>query len=538
MDFPSSFRRQSGAGTGHSIQRLPEMHVADFLDFSGGLVLATTDKTVPQNSSPYAPNMEVTRDGRLRRAAGTTSLEEFDGHEPKRMVVHGSLDFTAELLIFAPPFLGVRKVSETTWTDVGLRESLLNYAYANFGGTFIFTDGSQVYARQSDDGANLEVVPDAPVAGAYASWAARMWAANTVIDGRFEPLGIRWSDPDSDYRNWDGLNFELLINEISDGDRIMALKPMGFDFMAILMRKSIWVGTRTGLVERPGDLKPRVPGAGSVNGRTPASTRFGVIYLSDDGVHVFDGNESPMVSAAINPELLPLDYEQIEEYSGLYDSTSERYLLHTPGGVTWVYELERQRWFKRLIQVYSSVSIPQQTDFVTWADLVGTWDDQAPLSWSDYGGTSVGKAQVVFLGDELGTSRAIAQEDWDSDTMFGEGFLATWRVRPTEAQISNHLLTMKQFNIEHRLGPSAVELWAPGQDGAYAVLVSDMLANLSSPDITEIPATKTGRIVGLQLVLASGTAQVGALQVVAQRRGPRMPNRSFAAREYYEEFDV
>lgn len=489
-------------GSGSFVQSFPQTDTLEFGDFSGGLFLATNREDVPPNTTPNAIDIEVTSANRLRRAPGTTVLEVFEDRTPEHFIVHGSLDFTAELIFFDPPYLGVKRLSSTEWANKALSSE--GFAWANFGGTLIFTDGVTVYARQVNDGTTITPVPEAPVALAYASWAARMWALAAVIDGNFEPLGLVWSAADSDYTDWTGIGAgnQLLIDQISSGDRGVALVPMGLDFMAVFLRKSIWIARRTGTLLDPGDLQPRVAGKGAINPYVCQATSKGVIYVTDSGVEIFDGNVSTHISFPIDAELVPLDYEHILNYTSSYNPTTERYYLHSPSGVTWIYELEFNRWFKRSLDAIESLVWPQQA-----LDAVVE-----------------GKAQVIFLGDHIEESigqRAIEVEDQASEEYFGVPQTPIWTLRPTPQKKMNELLTSKMFLLEYE-GAADIELWAPNNFGVYEALIIDGLISNSPPDVLEIYAAKTGRLASMQLRLTSGDAEFIHLQVTFMQRGPRI----------------
>jgi hypothetical protein len=220
-----------------------------------------------------------------------------------------------------------------------------------------------------------------------------------LIDGTFEPHGIAWSAANSDYRDWTrlGSGYELLINTLATGDQIKDLVPMGLDAMAVMLRNSIWLITRTGQVTRPGDARVREPKTGAVNGRVSVATRHGVIYLSDSGVYSFDGNRSTIISDQINGDLLPLDYDNLDHYHASYNPMTDQYILHEPtGGSIWVYDMHHQRWTKRAGSQQDSALWLEQIAHITWNDAVGTWNTSA-LSWYDFLGTS-DEVQILTLG--------------------------------------------------------------------------------------------------------------------------------------------
>jgi hypothetical protein len=258
--------RHFNYGRGHYIQSLPEAKYAAFINFSGGLDYREAREDVPQNSSPSALDVEVTHRDRLRPVPGTTSVEELT-HTPNQLVLHASLEFTSELVMFDPPFIGIRTSDETEWFDVGLPEGDRKFAYVNFGGTLLFSNGRiGLYAKEAGE-TEVELVEGGPAAHTLASFAGRVFAGAAIIGGNREPLGISWSGASSDHDEWEvfndqgvqtGAGFELLIDDMIQGNYIVALRTMGLDFMAILLRNSIWIGRTSSLVSQ-GSVRLMMP---------------------------------------------------------------------------------------------------------------------------------------------------------------------------------------------------------------------------------------------------------------------------------------
>jgi hypothetical protein len=500
VDYSGHF---AGYGQGSYLRNLPPRDAIHFLNFAGGYFSAVNRKEVPDNTSPFALDVEVTNGNRLRRSPGTTLLESFATRTPNKFIVHGSLDFTSELVFFDPPFLGVKRLAATVWED----KSFVSdgwWAWTNFGGTLIFSDGDAVYARQVNDGTTISTVAEAPVAVTYESWAGRVWAGGAIIDANFEQLGLVWSAANSDYTDWTGTGsgFELLLDAISQGDRIIRLKSMNLDFMAVLLRNSIWIVRRTANVDRPGDPQPRVAGKGAINHDVVQSTEKGIVTLTDNGVELFDGNTCTHLSDAIDADLLPLDYGAILEYSSGYDTIRNRYYLHVPNGTTWILDLNKGRWYRRSLNAIASVMWPEQTE-----DAIVE-----------------GAPRMVFLGDQMDeelTPRAIAYEDQDSFDYFGVPMTPIWTTKPrANARISD-LLTTKQFNMEYT-GEGTIELWSPNNHGEYELLIEEILIPQPELEVVDIYAGKTGRLASIMLRISDGDIEVSDLQAIVMARGPRV----------------
>lgn len=530
MDLGKTTRRLRRFGSDNRIESFPQRHEEVYRDFSKGYVVDTNRESIDPGASPFCINVEITKRNRLRSSGGSTLVESFGERNPNYLALHASLDFTAELLFFDAPFLGVKRTGSTVWLDVGLASG--PFAYANYGGTLVFTDGERVFGREPNDAHNLEVLTEAPVARAYASWAGRLWAGATLVDGRFEPLGIAWSAVAeentegivvrSDHRDWngEGAGAELLIDDMTAGDRIVALRPIGLDFMAVMMRNSIWVGSRTGDIDRPGDFKSRIPGLGAVTEPVCRMTPRGIMFLSDSGVYSFDGNTPQHLSRAIDGILLPLDYENLDAYWATYDPQKQWYYLHTPCE-TFIFDLLNNRWLPLSLLAEASVVWPIQLPFIRWMDLIGDWSNQAQYRWLDYRGTAEGLIEMLFMGDLPDGERAIERRDPRSRTFFGEQFESIWEWRPVSDKHVNRLITMKEFLVEY-VGFGRLTFWAPNIHGVYEPFAQGDLPNISNPDIAIFAASKTGRILGLQVRFCEPFLEILQAETKGQLRSNRI----------------
>lgn len=494
--------------------------VKTWRDFSAGLVVSDAPEDVPENASPSSVDMEVTEGGRLRRAPGTTEMEEYAAHFPSRVLLHTSLEDTAEILLWAPPYLGRKRTDEDTiWTDFDLDDDW--FSGVNFGGTFVFTDGTKVYSRQPNE-LTVDELEEAPVARTYASFAGRIFAGHSLIDGSLEPLGISWSAAGSDYRDWTGLGaqFELLINEILAGDQIVALRPMGFEFMAVILKNSVWIARFTGQVERPADFQPRVTGVGSVSERTCRTGMRGVFFLSYDGVYVFDGNQAVMISKQINDELLPLDMENLESYHAVYDQVSKRYILFTPTE-TWIFHIEEQRWLKRSLIATDALMFPLQIGSISWGEAVGSWGAQ-DQDWFEYAGAATGDFSLVLLGNDLDTDNPeLASEDQASETYFGNPMTPRWDFQISEHELVDKLMTIQHMVLRYQADvDSEVDFYLPSNSHQYELVDRLDLEAATAPLPMRVPVLHTGKGMGLRLEVAHGDPEIILAQLQGVARGP------------------
>lgn len=525
-------------GQGQYVEGLPQLIWQRWKDFSGGYVSSDTQDEIAPNATPNALDIEVDSKDRLVRSAGTTLYEALDGHVVKQIAVQASLDYTAELILFAPPYIGIRTTGPTEWYDVGLPISAnRQYEWTNFGGTLLFGNGLEgMYARENAT-TEIALVDGAPAAVDYMSFAGRVFALGAIIGGNREPLGVVWSAATSLHDDWDGLGngFELLIDDMSAGDRIVAGRSMGLDAAAILCRHSIWVARRTGQRDRPADFQSAVPGVGAVTSACVRTTRFGVLFLSDSGVYLFNGNSAELVSEAINADLLVdgrIDYTQLNKYRAIYNPATKRYTLFAPSG-TWVFEIEKKRWFRRSIQPNDAVLFAQQFDALTWDEMVGTWDEQT-LVWEDLRPAEANKADLIFLQEGTPDS-ALWIEDPLSMTTFGEPMIPFWEFPQITGEYLNQLLTVKKVNVDYISG-GTVELWTPDLEGDFSLFRTKVLPLATARRTRGVMGEKTGKGAGVKLVMTAGRPVISKVELGLLLRSQRIENTVFVPREYYDDF--
>lgn len=498
-----------------------ERQYARFSSFAGGLNMQDSREDVERDSSPSMTDIEVTKNDSLRRAPGLTTVETYAGRNPlPHLALHANLDNRAELVLFDPPFIGVKDVSGTVWTDVGLPTGRL-FRWTVFGGTLIFSNGvSSVFSRQPY-ATTVDVIPEAPVARAYATFAGRVWAGGATIDGRYEPLGMAWSAANSDYTDWTsiGSGDELLISNVETGDRVVAIMPMGLDFMAIVCRRAIWIGRRTGLRDRPADFQPRVPGVGAINEPVCRVTPEGVALLSDDGVYLFDGNTEHHISKQIDPDLLPLDYTKLDDYSGFYNPFTKRYYLMTPTK-TFVYDLKYKRWYRRSAIAQAAAVLAEQLSQLTWGQLTGSWGAQT-ATWSEFSPAEGDEYDLFFLGKEAGVSK-LAVEDQAATAAFGLTLDPFWETHIQQSQLDSQLILLDDLLVTYYQS-GTIQLALPNHQNDFAALASNIvLANKTRPDVHRVQPMVSSRGAGMRLRIVSGDPIVTRLALGATPRGARI----------------
>lgn len=477
-----------------------ELPPVKFDDFSGGFFRGAKNVKVPRNAAADTLDTEVTRDNKLRRAPGTTQVEAFAGRTVTQLILHPTLDFTSELLAIAGAELGVKSAGATVWSNVGLPLGAGWFHHALYGDDLLFSNGrDSIFVRHPHD-ASVTKASVLPLGSTMAVIAGRLFIGGASFDGNFEPMGQFWTGADNfdDVDELNGSGSELLIADTGISDAIVANRVLGLDIMAILCRRSVWIGRVTGDAGRPLDFQLRFASKGCVSEPTAITVHGGVVYLGDEGVEMFDGNYPTNVSEAINAEILPLDYAHIGQYSASYDWFRRWYYLYTPTA-TYIYDLRFSRWYKRSLIAASGTMFAQQFPGLTYGQAVGTYGSQT-LTYADMSPPEAGLADQVFLGFIPGQSYSLDKEDYASTKNFGVDQNSFWKTLVDEAaQKSNKAWTVKATRVEYE-GAGILELLINGgvSLGNYNLVQAD------EPEVVQMKCNQTARALQMELRFHTG----------------------------------
>lgn len=487
-------------GEGSFVKQMPTTQTEKYTDFSGGYFAGDAREDAPPNTTPGGTDVEVDRKDRIVRAPGTSLFEALVGHTPNQMMLHAGLDYRSEILLFEAPNIGFKREGATTWVAAGLPagdpvEDL--FFGATYGDDFIFSNGAGSVYKHTFGTDTVEADAAVPLGKNMAVWAGRLWVAGAIIEGNFEVLGIDWSGVNNynDREALNGAGNELLIQDTGLGDRMIALRPMGFDYMAILNRRSIWIARRVADdVFRPADFIPRVTGKGCVAERTAKTTFGGVLYLSDEGVELFDGNESHHLSEQIDAELVPLDYANIQKYSASFNPQTQRYYLTVPGGPTFVYDILRKRWFKRTQIALDVLPFAKQFHAATWGEMAGTWGATTG-TWKSYLPKELDQPAMIFLGTKDDGSYHLEQEDVLSSSYFGRAQSSIWIFPVKEQDNDLGLISSHEMRVSYeQAGLIGIQL--RDIEGDLLEVGTSVLPQADKPRVKRIKGSSTGKGVG------------------------------------------
>lgn len=447
------------AGVGYSMppEQVPREEEIIYAQWQKGLNTAESPENIPEDAASAMVDVEIDDTDALIRGAGVTLDQDISPRVATWMFQQAAVDFSTELLVIDPPHLGVKSTGAFSFSNLGIAATTqFGWCAADVAGTLIFSNGlDATYTRDAGAAVITDITSDI-VAQCFATAFGRVFAGAVVdaITG-LQSLAVYWNAASGAVDDWAGLGSgaEFLIANNLEADRIEAIVPLGLQSMGILCRKSLWAGYPTGDSDRPADFQLRFVGSGCVARDTAAGTPAGIMYLSDNGICLFDLNASKVMSDVINAELLPLDYAQLSAYRACYDMTSRRYILVTPFK-TFIYEfpIDSQdgqpgrpaRWLIRSFVADSLVMFTDQTGNVYWNTVVGPWNLQT-LTWAEMLIGEQNAPAIPFFGK----TSEVGFEDYTATDNMGVAQTPFWITPQALKQVTDNIET-HYFEIQYR----------------------------------------------------------------------------------------
>lgn len=477
-----------------------------------GYVSFDAKEDVPESGSPLLQDVESTVGDALRRAPGIQLVESVSPRSLQWLFEHAAADFAANLIAIDPPYIGVKYQGDMVFTDEGIvASSVYGWNVTNVAGILVFSNGTTAtYLRDFATGAITDISASI-IALTFGNAFGRTFAG-AVTGISLESLRIKWNASNADPADWAGAGSgnTLLVSNQPDADRIMAIRPLGFDVLAVLCRKNLWLGYPTGDPNEPADFRVRFPGIGIVSERTACVCPEGVIALSDAGVVLFNINEAKILSEKIANVLLPLNYVRMNEYYAIYNAPQRRYQLYTPEGV-FCYDLPSEthpegRWFFRGYTGVSAATFTDQSGNYFWNTIPGTWLDWN-LTWNEMAISQENAASHVFNGDETGEQLGL--ESYGVEQYFDQDQDAYWSTRQS-AEDGSSLQTTEGVEIEYVSTEDCdIELAVLDPDGVETGATTKTLPNSMGARITrKIWFVVTGQGTDLKLSMVTGRPEI------------------------------
>lgn len=507
-----------GVGAGVSLPpNIPIVPVESIVydNFLLGLDLSVSPYRMSEGMSPLMQDMMLTDMATLRPVYGVLAVFNISGstHSLTYGFIFGTLNDRAFLVFIDPPDVGVFEISSIAWTNkaiAALGAGSSGWAAGTIDGQLIFSDGvAATYVITAITDKSTYTVTDVSAQILARTFTAQFGRGFAGVykdgGGNYQWLGVAWNAASGDPTDWTGIGAgtELIVADAHAADFIVKLLPLGFDLLTILTRQAIWLGYPTGVADRPADFRLRISGTGCVHEHAACVCDFGIAYLSDDGVRIFDGNQSYLISLPINRELLPLNYNYVSEYRLAYDSIRHHLLVQTPTqGLTqasalYVYEFPHEnvppRWYKRpscnLSHVFPVVNATTSSPYYVGKDYLG-WENTA-----------------TFASSVL------------------TGWAPKWRSPYANRSKPGTLYATESVEITYNSAAVDINILAPDETGAFVQSVTKTLpstgGNLQTVVIPLAASLKAGLGAALEIDIASGVyVEIYSIKHNVQEVGP------------------
>lgn len=481
-------------------------------DFSGGYATSFPELPAPLNINYGGQDSEINKSIRIVRSPGTSQMElTGGGKKPTQLIVHPSLDAHSELLVLAPPYVGRKFDSDIAWIYSNLDSGA--FFWAAYADILLFSNGIKVWKHVAGN-AIVTLETTVGIADAFAVWAGRFWKGASTIDENYEPLSVEWSGINN-YNDFDPVNgygFEFLTQDSGWADRVVSLKPMSFDYMAVLNRHSIWAAKRTGDLYEPADITPVVAGEGCASQRTAWAAKGGVLYLSDDGLKLFNGNDTAHKSGPIDGELEDVLKASPNSIWGRYNPSSQRYYLGVPNQGTYVLDLRTERWSHRRLQVVDSASFAEQHPPITWESSEGTWGEQTE-TWKEQSTTEASVMDQVFVGQNQDAAYSLEKEVYGAETQFGFLHRPTYHF-PVKQDPSTaiQMIQYSRLTVKYK-GEGTLKLNLPNEEGVFGLVAVMSLPLSTKVTLKTIKLPWSGLGLGCELEIGSGKPEIEMIEL-------------------------
>lgn len=252
--------------------------------------------------------------------------------------------------------------------------------------------------------------------GKFITWFQnQLWIANLNEN----PFAFRWSAPTDatniGYRVWPNGSYEIL--EEDDNSPITGLTSLN-EHLIIFKGDSIWrialVGQDSLGLNVYAAVKV-VSGIGCVANGTIQRTPQGLVFLYDDGVYLFDGNEAVKISAALDLTFQSLNPSVKSKATAVHWQTKKCYLIALPFNsstnnrvLVWDYK-HNAWWHWDGIQVSSWLRSEEQNDL----EAIYFADNSGYLYQLGVGDTNYGTAISSYI-----TTHRIGEDSRQTEKSF------------------------------------------------------------------------------------------------------------------------
>lgn len=398
-----------------------------------GLTVDRPAEYVDSRAAFNIKNIETNR-GILRKRIGTVQIGASLG---ERVMRYFELQIGTTTRLFRVGLTKVEVLNKTTgvWSSVanavltGTASNVVNFAFPLLTGAKIatFTNGVDNIRKCSITGNDADLGGSPPKARFMQAFGPYLVLAYILSGGDTFYSRVQWSDTGLP-ETWSGGNANSQ-DLLDDPEDITGLGLMG-SYLTVHKSKSIYIGQLVSGTEVI-RFDRRATGIGAVAGATIQQIPSGQqIFLGSEGLHIFDGNNAPLIDAPIQDELRerlnPLyayksqavSVRELDEYwvAVPLDSDTEPTTIYKYNWRTGqIYKDSRTAL--TTIGLYLNVA-----GALTWNDMSGTWNNSV-LRWANDVDQSLNS--TVIFGNSSGVSTTKSDETYDDNLVANESIWDT-----------------------------------------------------------------------------------------------------------------
>ncbi len=150
-----------------------------------------------------------------------------------------------------------------------------------------------------------------------------LFLANVTVDSAIHPTRIYWSNI-GEIETWTSTDFNHVSRD--DGQAITGLKTLG-EQLVIFKERSIHKAIFTGDADIPFVFAKTNSNVGCAGGHTVVEVENGLVFLSQDGLYFFDGNNSTKISDRINDTINGYNTNRFAYSQAIYQKTKGKYWI-------------------------------------------------------------------------------------------------------------------------------------------------------------------------------------------------------------------
>jgi hypothetical protein len=394
---------------------MPQLERKGSLLLKEGFNIAVPAEYIKDTESPSNENMYVNR-GVLSKRTGTIAVPAagtvISGSSPECM---GGREFTREDVQYNIR-IGLDRIEQfntgtTTWDNItgsdltGTTDDLIDTAIPMLSGKRILciTNGIDAIRKYTATGNTADLGGSPPKAKFIQEYRTYLVCAN-ILGGTDIAQRVQWSDT-ADPETWTGGNSGS-VDLVEDGKDIKGMNVFG-SFLCVHKETSIYLGR---LVSSSSIFKfDRVATeAGTVANGTIINLPTGEqIFLSTDGLRIFNGILAPLIESPVNDEIRDgLSSSYAHKSWGVLVKEEDEVWVGVPlGDQTTGDTVYKFNYKTRVLYKDTRSNITAAWRFtnsgtsISWDETPGNWNDSS-ARWND--GQTQTSFPKIMLGDNTG----------------------------------------------------------------------------------------------------------------------------------------